>query len=228
MSALVHELGSRRDDDPLCRGNDCLPRSIGGLKGSICGHHQPDDGHLERLSIEPRRRLKSISDAAQDSIGDVEISEPVSEKFLNGERFDYAFFPHDDCPLPKAATLDHFQNGTGGKEIRFRVAPVTFNSKAADGRGIPPAAPVHHDVGQRRNHHNSIQASAIASATPHPMASKNLALSDIGNSFGSAPRAIDSDSQSVRFAAATVRAISSSTRRTPASVPGRVRLSDQL
>lgn len=136
MSALVHELGSRRDDDPLCWGNDCLPRSIGGLKSSIRRHHQPDDCHLERFAIESRRRLKPISDAAQDSIGDVEISEPVSEKFLNGERFDYAFFPHNDCPQPKAATLDHFQNRTDGKEIRRGIACSRFDSKPSGGAGV--------------------------------------------------------------------------------------------
>ena len=37
-------------------------------------------------------------------------------------------------------------------------------------------------------HHNSIQAKTTASATPHPMASKNLALSDIRISFAFSPR----------------------------------------
>lgn len=102
---------------------------------------------------------------------------------------------HSVAPQPKAATLDHFQNGTDGKEIRFRIAPLAFNSKAADGRGIPPAASVHHDVGQRRNliqrrprknHLNPKYVSAISTAVA-PAIQHHME-----NSFAFSPRAIRS------------------------------------
>lgn len=116
---------------------------------------------------------------------------------------------HDACPQPKAASLDHFQIRTNGKQIRFRAAPLAFNSKAADRRGIPSAASVHHSEGRRCNHHNSIHAKAIASATPHPRASRNLALSDIQNSFGFAPRRTHSSKSRLQTSAPTVVASNS-------------------
>ena len=62
------------------------------------------------------------------------------------------------------------------------------------------------------HHHNSIQAKTTPSATPHPMASKNLALSDIRISFAFCPRSIGSDSRSALIAAPTAVSASLSIR----------------
>lgn len=64
-------------------------------------------------------------------------------------------------------------------------------------------------TGASRNHHNSIHAKAIASATPHPKASKNLALSDIQNSFGFAPPRTRSLKSRLQTSAPTVVASNS-------------------
>lgn len=107
--------------------------------------------------------------------------------------------------------LHSVEKRTDSKKIRRGIALVNFYANAARSRGIPLAALVH-ATGASRNHHNSIQASTIASATPHPTASMNLALSDIGNSFGFAPRSNHSNSQSLRSVVAATVAANSSAR----------------
>lgn len=71
--------------------------------------------------------------------------------------------------------------------------------------------------GAQCNHINSNHAKTTASTTPAAIASISAALSDIGKSFCFVPRRNHSNSQSLRSAAATVCAISLSTRRWPAS-----------
>ncbi len=95
------------------------------------------------------------------------------------------FVTNIESPLAKASNMNAASN----------------RGKSLTALGIAPGA--------QCNHHNSIHASTSASATPHPMASKSFALSDIGNSFASSPRSSRSKSQSPRSVVAATCASNS-------------------
>ncbi|WP_157170016.1 hypothetical protein [Afipia clevelandensis] len=146
------------------------------------------------------------------AVADKHVSDGLEVDQWNVVAVDNSFLAHNVAPQPKAATLDHFQNGIGGKEIRFRIAPLAFNSKAADGRGIPPAASVHHDVGQRRNlvqrnprknHLNPKYVSAISTAAAPAI------QHHIENSFSFSPRSKCSSKSRLLTSALTVVATNS-------------------
>ena len=167
----------------------------------------------------------------------------VGNKVLSDVHGFQQFQFRHDCP-PTAANHDHATLELAVSLIRRGVALVKSNSKAAEGRGIPSAALVHHGEGHRRNHINSNHAKTNASTIPAAIASIIAALSDTQRSprknhlnpkyvsaisiaapihhhmrtaFGFVLQSSHSDSQSRRSAAATACAISLSTRRWPAS-----------
>lgn len=138
-----------------------------------------------------RNQNAALSGVLHFHQGDVEVA--VTDKHVsdglevdqrNVVAVDNSFLVHDVAPQPKAATLDHFQNGTDGKGIRRGIAPVAFDSKAAIGRGLPMAASGYRARGKRnliqrrpRKNHLAAKYIAISAMTAAPEIQH-----DIGNS----------------------------------------------
>lgn len=189
-----------------------LSSRLGGNDQGRAWHH---DGELDNQFV---TSLDATVYADAISSGGLRSANGCVEKFWSAHSLHDAMLVNSHfCPL-NLECFHHFQIRTDSKEIRrgdacehFELTCSARGTSATKGRGIPLAALVH-ATGASRNHHNSIHAKAIASATPHPKASKNLALSDIQNSFGFAPRRTHSLKSRLQTSAPTVVASNSVAR----------------
>lgn len=201
---------------------DCgLPRGFGGNdKG--CARH--NDGELHDQFV-------AALNAAVDS--DAITSSGFGFPNRCVEKFRRTHSVHDSMLVNShfgPLNLEEFQNGGKGtncKEIRRGIASTHFKltcsavgTNATRGRGAPLAALASSVSGHRRylNPRRNQRSPKYVSAINMIDAP---AIHHMRTAFWFVLQSSRSDSQSLRFAGATVCAIASSVRRTPASVPDR-------
>lgn len=180
----------------------------GVLNAPCCDDEIGGGYHHGELRNEQSAALNAIKDADVAASGIFGMSNVCDEVFRHVHGFQQFQFRHD-CP-PTAASHDHATLELAVTSIRRGIALVKSNSKALEGRGIPPRASVHHGEGlhrnPRKNHLNPKYVSAISIAAPIHHHIQNLCAF--------VARCIRSNLKSVRLAVAAVGAVFLSARPT--------------
>jgi len=165
----------------------CLSCRFSGDDQGRAGHH---DSELNDQFI---ATLDATVDSDAITSSGLRLSDCCVEKFRHADDVHDATLVNSHFSPHSLQFFHLFKNRTNCKLNRFRAAPMAFNSKALEGRGIPSRASVHALSGAlKRNHNNPNTAKTTASKIPTAIAAIIASLSDIRNSFGFAPLRIHS------------------------------------